>query len=160
MVHFTQCGSTRLFYSSTVVIESLLLGYPIRLSRDQRICAPPPGFSQLITTFFASWLLGIHHKPHFRLTIISFLLYSLLNFRHSFKLLTGRSCLSVTTHSKSKVHITYLFFKQTNYFFLLPSRKKNCCFLPSLVMSNISTSLVIGDKGIRTPDPRLAKPML
>jgi hypothetical protein len=40
-------------------------GYPIRLSGDHRICAPPPGFSQLITAFFASRLLGIHHKPVF-----------------------------------------------------------------------------------------------
>ena len=45
--------------------ESLPPGYPIRLSGDQWICAPPPGFSQLITAFFALRLLGIHHKPVF-----------------------------------------------------------------------------------------------
>ena len=51
---------------------SLRLGYPIRLSRDQWLCAPTPGFSQLITAFFALQLQGIHHGPIFRLTILSF----------------------------------------------------------------------------------------
>ena len=41
------------------------LGYPIRKSADQRICAPPRGFSQLVTAFFAVRLRGIHHKPVF-----------------------------------------------------------------------------------------------
>ena len=36
-----------------IVTGSLPPGYPIRLSRDHRICAPSPGFSQLITAFFA-----------------------------------------------------------------------------------------------------------
>ena len=38
-------------------------GYPIRSSADHGICAPPRGFSQLITTFFAVQLRGIHHEP-------------------------------------------------------------------------------------------------
>ena len=49
-------------------------GYPIRLSGDQRMFAPPPGFSQLTTAFFASQLPGIRHKPVLRLTILLFLL--------------------------------------------------------------------------------------
>ena len=65
MVHFTQYGSCNLFYSVIQVIVSLLLDYSIRLSRDLRLFAPTPGFSQLITTFFASQLPGIHHKPIF-----------------------------------------------------------------------------------------------
>lgn len=86
-------------------MESLPLGYPIRLSRDQRICATPPGLSQLITAFFASQLLGIHHKPIFawpyylfcftyiisnnclsssRYLVNAFLLISFLCFRHEF----------------------------------------------------------------------------
>jgi hypothetical protein len=32
--------------------ESLPPGYPIRLSADHGICAPPRGFSQLVTAFF------------------------------------------------------------------------------------------------------------
>ena len=65
MVHFTQSSSTSLFHSTIVVYESLRTGYPIRLSRPQRMFAPPPGFSQLTTAFFALQLLGIHHKPIF-----------------------------------------------------------------------------------------------
>ena len=77
MVHFTQSGSCALFYSDIQVTESLPPGYPIRLSGNRRICAPPPGFSQLITAFFASQLLGIHHKPFLRLTILSLFLFQL-----------------------------------------------------------------------------------
>ena len=58
----------------SVMIESLLSGYPIRLSPDHRICAPPRSFSQLITAFFAGWLQDIHHKPILRLTILFSLL--------------------------------------------------------------------------------------
>ena len=40
-------------------------GYPIRPSADPRMCAPPHGFSQLATAFFAPIRQGIHHKPFF-----------------------------------------------------------------------------------------------
>ena len=40
-------------------------GYPIRISRDQWMFAPPPGFSQLTTSFFVSWLRGIPRRPLF-----------------------------------------------------------------------------------------------
>ena len=43
--------------------ESLPAGCPIRRSTDQGIFAPPRGFSQLITSFFASESLGILHVP-------------------------------------------------------------------------------------------------
>ena len=42
---------------------SLLMGYPIRKSTDQRLFAPPRGLSQLITSFFASESQGIPHTP-------------------------------------------------------------------------------------------------
>ena len=38
-------------------------GCPIRKSADQRLFAPTRGLSQLITSFFASVSLGIHHAP-------------------------------------------------------------------------------------------------
>ena len=72
MVHFTQCYSAVLFYSDTAVYASRHTGYPIRKSTDQWICAPTRGLSQLITSFFAFQLQGIHHKPIFRLTILLF----------------------------------------------------------------------------------------
>ena len=37
-------------------------GFPIRTSWDQRLFAPPPSFSQLITSFIASQSLGIHRS--------------------------------------------------------------------------------------------------
>ena len=46
-----------------VMTTSLLPGYPIRLSGNLRMCASPPGFSQLTTAFFALQLPGIHHTP-------------------------------------------------------------------------------------------------
>ena len=47
-------------------------GYPIRLSTDHGMCAPPRRLSQLATAFFASIRQGIHRKPFYRLTILSF----------------------------------------------------------------------------------------
>ena len=96
-------------------------GYPIRLSGDQRMFAPPPGFSQLTTAFFASQLPGIRHKPVLRLTILLFLL------RHTYV------CLLFPFPSPVKYRLPRP-----------PSGKRG----------------LYGDKGIRTPDPRLAKPML
>ena len=45
--------------------NSKLLDYSIRTSGGHRICAPHPGFSQLITSFFAWQLQGIRHRPVF-----------------------------------------------------------------------------------------------
>ena len=36
------------------------LGFPIRTSRDLCLLAAPPCFSQLATSFFGAWCLGIH----------------------------------------------------------------------------------------------------
>ena len=79
MVHFTQCDSCALFYSDIQVITSQLPDYSIRISGGYRICAPNPGFSQLITSFFAFQLQGIRHRPIFRLTILLFPLFLLLS---------------------------------------------------------------------------------
>ncbi len=38
-------------------------GSPIRISTDLSLLAAPRGFSQLTTSFFVSWRLGIHHVP-------------------------------------------------------------------------------------------------
>ena len=42
---------------------SLPAGSPIRISADLGIFAPPRGFSQLVTSFFASESQGIHRLP-------------------------------------------------------------------------------------------------
>ena len=55
-------------YAIVFTYESLWFsqsGYPIRTSADQWIFAPPHGFSQLITSFFAWQLPGILRRPLF-----------------------------------------------------------------------------------------------
>jgi hypothetical protein len=42
------------------------VGCPIRRSRDQRLLASPPGFSQRATSFIASQCQGIHQMPFIR----------------------------------------------------------------------------------------------
>ncbi len=42
-----------------------LVGTPIRISADQRSFAATRSFSQLTTSFFGSWHLGIHRTPLF-----------------------------------------------------------------------------------------------
>ena len=42
---------------------ALRRGCPIRRSRDQRLLASPPGFSQRATSFIASQCQGIHQMP-------------------------------------------------------------------------------------------------
>jgi hypothetical protein len=44
----------------------LRVGCPIRRSRDQRLLASPPGFSQRATSFIASQCQGIHQMPFLR----------------------------------------------------------------------------------------------
>ena len=38
-------------------------GFPIRTSTDRSLRTAPRGFSQLVTSFIASWYLGIRHAP-------------------------------------------------------------------------------------------------
>ena len=45
-------------------------GYPIRAPGDQRVCAPPPGFSQLAAPFLAPAPLGVRPGPLSRLAIL------------------------------------------------------------------------------------------
>ena len=71
MVQFPGSRLHRLFYSPMNVGESTPTGYPIRSPPDLWMFAPPRGFSQLTTTFFATQLLGIHRRPFSRLTISS-----------------------------------------------------------------------------------------
>ena len=68
---------------------SLLMGYPIRKSTDQRLFAPPRSFSQLITSFFALQSLGILRMPLFVLyaLVLIFSLKSKIVFRYVSSLL-------------------------------------------------------------------------
>ena len=54
-------------------VQSLYVGFPIQISPDHRLFAAPRSFSQLITSFVASYSQGIHHSPLFT----SFIFFSL-----------------------------------------------------------------------------------
>ena len=56
MFQFTWFAS----YSYELAIGYLTVGFPIRISTGQWIFAPLRSFSQLVTSFVASWCLGIH----------------------------------------------------------------------------------------------------
>ena len=68
-------------------IPSRYAGSPIRISRYHRSCAPPPGFSQLSTSFFGSRRLGILRVPFpsfssLNLSFLQLLLFYLLFISH------------------------------------------------------------------------------
>ena len=87
------CGITVVFSSSGYLDVSVprvgpcfrwylfkVPGSPIRTSADQRIFAPPRGFSQLVTSFFASESLGIPRTLLLNFLVSSSVLpYSILN---------------------------------------------------------------------------------
>jgi hypothetical protein len=55
------------------------MGCPIRTPADRKLFAPPRSFSQLVTSFFASESLGIHHTPllYFLLLVTLYIIYSI-----------------------------------------------------------------------------------
>ena len=55
MFQFTWFAS----YSYELAIGYLAVGFPIRISTGRKIFAPLRSFSQLVTSFIASWCLGI-----------------------------------------------------------------------------------------------------
>ncbi len=93
-----------------------MLGCPIRISADQFVCADPRGFSQLITSFFASESLGIPHTPLFSL------LYFLL-FYEFYQLISNRYGLSYRSRGTiARIIISCIFFQYVNERF--PSRDR------------------------------------
>ena len=85
-----------------------ILGYPIRRSPHQRLFAPKRSFSQLITSFFASESLGIHHTP--------LIIYS------NFILSAYSEIINVVKHLYNFCFCSLLW----NIFFHLSSMSKNC----------------------------------
>ena len=57
-----RCFSSPAYPCSAVLYLSITV-FPIRISGGQRICAPNPGISLLITSFIGSLPQVIHHKP-------------------------------------------------------------------------------------------------
>ena len=57
---FSSAGLSSYTYLFSIWYYSIaVVGFPIRISTDNRIFAPPRGFSQLVTSFFVSWCQGI-----------------------------------------------------------------------------------------------------
>ena len=65
MVQFPRLPLLALCVQTRMTALCTQSGYPIRLSTDLRMCAPPHGFSQLTTAFLVRKLQGIHRKPVF-----------------------------------------------------------------------------------------------
>ena len=70
-----------------------MLGCPIRISWDQRLFAPTPSLSQLITSFIASQSLGIHRSLLFTFFIFILLVFKTtqaLSLQHAINTLSYR----------------------------------------------------------------------
>ena len=63
-------------------IPSRYAGSPIRISRYHRSCAPPPGFSQLSTSFFGFYYLGILRVPLIRFSSPTYISFSCNSFTY------------------------------------------------------------------------------
>ena len=130
------------------------LGSPIRTSADQCLFTAPHGFSQCITSFFASDCQGIHQMP---LPIAWFLQYKHFAFTICSYHLNKKSFLPVILSNFGVYFYTFLprFFDNTIFSYhtiqLFPYSQ---CFIASL------WNLFGGGKENRTPDPLLAKQML
>ena len=61
---FTSLGSLVPAYVFSGTFHGFtVVGFPIRKSPDQRLCAAPRGLSQLATSFIACFCQGIHRAP-------------------------------------------------------------------------------------------------
>ena len=110
-------------------------GFPIRISRDQRLFAPPPSFSQLITSFIASESLGIHHLPFFYFFILtSQFSYTIIQSLHDtvgfFIFSSFYAFLKIRFKFHSYVQLIYLHtsFDIRNLFSVLSIMSKNSSF--------------------------------
>ena len=94
--------------------------YSIRKSGGKRICAPVPGLSQLITSFFAWQLPGIRHRPVFAWPY------------HLFRSFTKNRDFRVCTFSNQAVHNPSL---KSFFYFQHTAEDIPVCFRPSFVIS-------------------------
>jgi hypothetical protein len=76
MVQFPEFPSLNLCIQLRMICVYRIPGSPIRISADLCLLAAPRSFSQLATSFFGSWHLGIHPAP--------FTIYSYKTLDHSY----------------------------------------------------------------------------
>ena len=83
-----------------------LVGCPIRISTDQFVFANPRGFSQLITSFFASESLGIPRTPLITFFSCSYFLFKVLSFLCSLFSQYVKELLSQAVNRQSSIFST------------------------------------------------------
>ena len=81
------------------------IGFPIRISRDLSLYATPPSFSQLITSFFGFYYLGILRVPLFSFLILIFFVLSQL----TLSFLDSLTCSVVTFYLTIHFSLSYYF---------------------------------------------------
>ena len=81
------------------------IGFPIRISRDLSLYATPPSFSQLITSFFGFYYLGILRVPLFSFLILFYLFLLLSQLTLSF--LDSLTCSVVTFYLTIHFSLSY-----------------------------------------------------
>ena len=123
-------------------MESVHVGFPIRIPADQRLCATPRSFSQLVTSFFGSQCQGIHPA-----------LFLLNRFDHALAYASSAffGSLFSTCRTSMSSYPAYFSLKKSKR--LLGIQFLWCCADPKKGTAS-------GDEGIRTPDPLLARQVL
>ena len=106
-------------------IPSRYAGSPIRISRHHRSCAPPPGFSQLSTSFFGSRRLGILRVPFpsfssLNLSFLQLLLFYLLFISHCPSFLGGDKRVRTADLCLARAALSQLsYIPKTSVFFMV-----------------------------------------
>ena len=77
MVQFPEFPSLNLCIQLRMICVYRIPGSPIRISADLCLLAAPRSFSQLATSFFGSWHLGIHPAPFTTYSYIHSIIYFL-----------------------------------------------------------------------------------
>ena len=116
--------------------RSALMGFPIRISPDRWIFAPPRSFSQLVTSFLGPQCLGIHPAP-FMLDLSSGRLF-LIALRTGLFLI-HMNCYSLSRHFRgySDVFLSRIVFRLDISFCMRFSRYVPDKFLIRLALSAI-----------------------
>ena len=189
MFQFPRFPSSSLCVQQEDTGGSLIAGFPIRKSPDQRLFTAPRGLSQCPTSFIGTWRQGIHRKPlvasprdaeklilfglQIYLSILFRIILLLISYYSVGKVLasplTGERCAQLLF--RASLTLQPLFSFQTKRPGSPPGRNSFLCdrSLLMLCQTNDLNQIFIslqfnrnssGDDGIRTRGLRLAKALL
>ena len=131
--------------------RSSLTGFPIRISPDQWICAPPRSFSQLVTSFIGSQCQGIH-PALFLLDLFQSHLHGVASPCSAFLVLRivfiSTKTMLFDVLSISLSYMSYLLIKHVRWIFLL-----HVCSFQGTIFSG---SRRMGLSGLEPPTSRLS----